>query len=160
MKIGRVFVLTLLVIFLLGLGQAYSQEKASAPSFESQDLDGKKVSFDAQKLKKPVLLVFWASWCQSCKYETPQIVKLYQDKQDHLDILGVSVDKSQEKALKYFTENKIPYPNLYDPKIEVSKKFRVRATPTLILVDAQGQIAYRSYRLNPETLTAIENSLK
>src|SRR5512136_1791045 len=49
-------------------------ERKEAPIFSLNSLDGKKISLSEFK-GKPVLVTFWATWCESCKEELPVLNK-------------------------------------------------------------------------------------
>ena len=42
------------------------QEKKAAPDFSLKALDGKQIALSDFK-GKPVLIIFWATWCSACK---------------------------------------------------------------------------------------------
>ena len=59
--------------------------------------------FDAQVLKsdKPVLVDFWAPWCQPCLMLAPTIKKLGQDYGDAISIAKVNIDEQPQLGAKY-----------------------------------------------------------
>jgi thiol-disulfide isomerase/thioredoxin len=75
-------------------------------------LDGKKISLSDFR-GKPVILTFWATWCESCKEEMPILEKFSQGKRDQLTILFITIDGERKKAAqKIIDENKITLPVL------------------------------------------------
>ena len=72
-----------------------------APDFEIPTLNGvEKISLSKQK-GKPVLLNFWASWCQECKVEA-HILEAFHQKygtdKDQIIVIGIAVQDTSEKA--------------------------------------------------------------
>src|ERR1051325_3777797 len=45
---------------------------------------------------KPLLINFWATWCDPCREEYPDLVKLDQQYKSKLDFLTVSLDEATE----------------------------------------------------------------
>jgi thiol-disulfide isomerase/thioredoxin len=41
---------------------------------------------------KPLLVNFWATWCDPCKEEFPELVKLSEEYKDKVDFITVSLD--------------------------------------------------------------------
>ena len=80
----------------------------------------KRLTFDQttayveQQKGKPLLVNFWATWCDPCVEELPDLIKLYDTHhQDGLEMVGFSVDfpKDTNKLVKPFVKkHKIPYP--------------------------------------------------
>ena len=94
------------------LGVQRPQEKKEAPAFSLNDLDGKQVSLSDFR-GKPVLIVFWATWCDTCKEEMPVLEKFSQGKRDQLVILFITIDGERKtRAQKIINQNKITLPVL------------------------------------------------
>jgi peroxiredoxin len=80
--------------------------------FTLKDMNGHDVNL-ASFRGKPIILNFWATWCGPCKAEIPALVQLAdQYKDQHLTVLGVSVDDSPEDLRRFATEFKMNYPVL------------------------------------------------
>lgn len=50
---------------------------------------------------KPVVVYFWATWCQSCKAMTPQIEALGRENAERFDLVKVNIGDNPELAEKY-----------------------------------------------------------
>ena len=109
--------------------------------FTATTLDGKTVHFPADFAGKPVILVFWASWCSDCQEELPFLLSAYAKyHKQGLEVLGVSMDypDSQAKLTAFMTAKKIMWPQIYDGKSwqgAIAKQYALDWIPTLILVD-------------------------
>ena len=76
LKIIRVAVFALLLI-VTGCSTGYvTQLPKAAPDFQLKTLDGKTVTL-SQLRGTPVLINFWASWCQPCRDEMPFLQQVY-----------------------------------------------------------------------------------
>ncbi|WP_178075890.1 TlpA family protein disulfide reductase [Paenibacillus oralis] len=112
-----------------------------SPSFSLTGLDGKRYDVGGKR-DKPLLLNFWASWCDPCKEEAPELVKLADKYKDSLDVYGVNVtfyDKLDDA--KAFVQNYgYTFPVLLDEKEKVYSQFNGVAFPTNVLIDENGII--------------------
>jgi peroxiredoxin len=117
------------------------QEKKEAPAFSLNGLDGKQVSLNDFR-GKPVLIVFWATWCDSCKEELPVLEKFYQGKKDQLKILLITIDGQRKRSTqKIINQNKITLPVLLMLEDKVMDQYGVRGwVPQTYLVDQEGML--------------------
>lgn len=106
------------------------------PQFDLQQADGKKVAMSsAVKGKKYYLVDFWASWCNPCRKEIPNLkhqYELYKDK--GFQIVSVSIDKNEAAWKKALNEEKLPWPNGLD-RAGIANAYKVQFIPAIFLVD-------------------------
>jgi|SRR5579871_348410 len=113
-----------------------------APEFALEDVDGHKFTL-ASLRGKPVLLDFWATWCEPCRESMPHVQALYEQfKEKGLIVLGIDTNEPAEKARKYFAEQKYSFANLLGSGSDVIKKFGAEAIPRVILIDKDGVVRY------------------
>jgi peroxiredoxin len=115
-----------------------------ALDFTLPDAEGQDVSL-ADYRGKPVVMIFWASWCPYCRKEMPLLENLYQEHADQgLVVLGVNLlgskGETQERALAFAEDNNLTFPILFDVDGEVFRHYRGRGVPNLLFVDRQGVI--------------------
>jgi peroxiredoxin len=92
---------------------------------------------------KYVLLDFWATWCQPCLKETPNLkLALERFQSRGLVIIGMNSDKKQENARRFVRENSIPWlqSSAASTRQVLHHVLKVKWYPTLILVGPQGKI--------------------
>ena len=64
-------------------------------------------NFDSEVINAdmPVLVDFWAEWCQPCKMLTPTIDELAQEYEGKAKVGKVDVDTNREASMKYGVMN-------------------------------------------------------
>ena len=79
--------------------------------------------FDAQVLKNslPVLVDFWAEWCQPCKAAGPILEEISEEYKDKIVIAKVNVDENNQMLAKYEVMS-IPTVILFKNGQEVSRQ--------------------------------------
>jgi thiol-disulfide isomerase/thioredoxin len=116
---------------------------APAPAFELVTFEGE--SYSNLSLKgRPILLVFWAPWCNVCQRELPALAEFYRrDKPEKLDVVSIGFADSRTNVERFVKERPetFVYPTAYDEDRWVAQAFKVNATPTYVVLDAQGSIA-------------------
>lgn len=124
---------------------AASQVGEPAPNFSLLTLDGNRFDLAEYRGKKPVHLIFWATWCSACKHEIPDIKEVFYKYDDKIAIvaINVSVRDSVEKVHRYVGKYNTPYPVAFDDGAKVTRLFNVMGTPTQIIIDTHGIIRYR-----------------
>jgi thiol-disulfide isomerase/thioredoxin len=90
----------------------------------------------------PLVLNFWATWCEPCRREIPLLQALHQDQGDSVQIVGVAVD-FQKDVLPYARALGITYPLLMGEKgglAAVTAFGMDTAFPFTIFADSGGDI--------------------
>lgn len=113
----------------------------SAPSFTLTSLDGKSFQVGGAR-EKPLILNFWASWCDPCHQEAPDLKKIFDEHQDELDFYAVNITKGDtvDKAKQFVRQYGLNMPILLDTEGKVSDQYRVLFIPTSFLIDRNGVI--------------------
>ena len=112
--------------------------------FTLQGLDGQPVSLSRFLGKKPVLLVFWATWCPECKAAVPRINALHGGPVgEKMKILALDFRETREKVAATVKSRNIRYPVLLDERGQVARAFGVVGIPTYVLIGRDGTIVYR-----------------
>jgi thiol-disulfide isomerase/thioredoxin len=105
-------------------------------------------AFDQKSLAGKVVLVdFWATWCGPCVAEIPNVLEQYEKYHDKgFEVVGVSLDEDREALEKFVTEQKIPWPILYEkPEGEgwshpLAKFYGISGIPTVVLIGRDGNV--------------------
>jgi thiol-disulfide isomerase/thioredoxin len=114
-----------------------------APAIQSTDLDGHPFSLAALK-GHVVILDFWASWCGPCRKSLPGLDHLQSKyKGQGLQVVGVSLDETQDAVTDFLTNVPVHFTILQDPFGTTGQAFGVVAMPTTFLLDREGRIAAR-----------------
>lgn len=128
---------------------------APAPDFTLEDLSGNLFSLSRMR-GRAVLLDFWASWCGPCRAEMPALERLHREFVGRgLLVVGVNVDEPRETAARFIEQQGYTFTVLLDRGLEASMLYGARSLPTLVLVDAEGNVeAYGHGMLSEAELRA------
>jgi thiol-disulfide isomerase/thioredoxin len=103
-----------------------------APTFELVTLSGETYS-NHTRPDRPVLLVFWAPWCNLCQHDLPLLSEFYQrDKPAQLDVVSIGFADTRTNVERFVKERSktFVYPTAYDEDRWVAQAFKVNATPS------------------------------
>jgi methylamine dehydrogenase accessory protein MauD len=124
---------------------------AQAPDFALEDLEGETVTLSGMREHgQPVLLVFTSPWCTNCAEIFPQLRRWQQTLSERLTIALVSVGAADDN--RPFAEEHGLERLLMQKDAEVFESFRIRGTPSAVLVTEDGKIG----TLPAETAFGIE----
>ena len=90
------------------------------------------------------MLNFWATWCEPCREEMPELSKVYaENKSKNLVVVGIAID--EEKAVKsYLKKTKVDYPIFVDEDkgVILSKNLgnNEGILPYTVIIDSEGNI--------------------
>lgn len=120
------------------------ESKGRSIEFRGRGLNGE--AFDLAKLQgRPVVIHYWATWCEACKQDMKMLRQLQSKYQSAgLQIVGVNVDSTRAQAAEYLKANSAPWIHLYeDGGMESSglvKQLGVQTLPMMMLIDASGRV--------------------
>jgi peroxiredoxin len=118
-----------------------------APDIALPALDGTRFRL-ADHRGKVVLVNFWATWCPPCLEEMPALERLWQrHRQDPFVLVAVALDANTGLVAPFVTERKLTFPVVLDPRLDAGNAYSVRALPTTVVVDRQGDV--RALALGP-----------
>lgn len=124
-----------------------------APDFTVLDRDGDEVSLSDLK-GKPVVVSFWASWCDVCKTGMPDFDAAYAKYGSDVHFMMVNLtsgSETREIVEGYIDEKGYGFPIYFDTEMSAASAYGVNAVPVTYLVDAEGMlVAYGQGRLGPE----------
>lgn len=132
------------------------------PDIVLPDPNGKTHSLSSLK-GQVVLLDFWASWCRPCRFNNPELVRLYKKYKDQgFTVFSVSLDKNAQAWEQAILKDELSWEyHVSDLKFwncEPAKIYGVNSIPQTFLLDRQGRIAALNPR-GPQLEAAIQSLL-
>jgi thiol-disulfide isomerase/thioredoxin len=117
---------------------------SSAPVVAVRDLDGNRVDLGQYIGKKPILLEFWATWCELCEELLPRIRSAQTAYGSAVEFIGINVTVNQTPARvrRYLQQHQPPFRTLYDDEGASIRAYQVPATSYVVIVDRAGKVAY------------------
>jgi thiol-disulfide isomerase/thioredoxin len=144
------------LLLLLGVAACQSAPTAAAPShlpddvsLAVTDMDGVERDLDATLAQGRVALVFWQTWCASCREEAPHLIRAARE---HTGIEFVGVISGPDDAVddnavrKAAADWGLPYPQVRDRKLELTRGLGVTVTPTIVVLGAGREILYYGHQ--------------
>jgi cytochrome c biogenesis protein CcmG/thiol:disulfide interchange protein DsbE len=104
-------------------------------------LTGKDVSITSFR-GRPVVLIFWASWCGPCHDEQPALNTAYEKWSPRgVAFLGVDLRDTTAPALAFQSEYKVPYPSIADTNATLAVEYEIPSAPCLVFLTSQGKVS-------------------
>lgn len=89
---------------------------------------------------KPVILDFWASWCEPCKTAMPFFDELQAKYGDALVVIGVSVDDRAEAMKEALAQRPVRFLIVHDQKGSLAQRLEVSTMPSTYLLGRDGVV--------------------
>jgi cytochrome c biogenesis protein CcmG, thiol:disulfide interchange protein DsbE len=127
-----------------------------APELPREVLAGPRVDL-ASLRGKPAVVNFWASWCEPCKEEAPELKRFDSEIGDRATLVGVDWGDAAESAREFIARSGWRYPILRDPSQKVGTAYGLNGLPTTFVLDADGNIV-RTLQ-GPQTTSSLQEAL-
>jgi cytochrome c biogenesis protein CcmG, thiol:disulfide interchange protein DsbE len=90
---------------------------------------------------RPVVVNFFASWCEPCQRETPLLARYYASQHGRVVVLGIDANDETAAALQFVRKAGVRYPVGFDPfPASVTTSYGVYALPQTFFLNAQHRI--------------------
>ncbi len=133
----------------------------TAPEFSLPNLSTDKMESLKDYIGKPIVLFFIQSACYSCLQEAKALKEVKDKYGDKLNVIAVGVDLLGKPMLvSWAAHNSINYPVLLDPIFSVPEKYGFSFTPSSVIIDKEGKIAFIHAGYRPADIEIIENKIK
>ena len=140
--IGLCAITVVAVSGYLGLKSAGLEE---VPDITVVTTSGERIALAGMR-GNPLLVTFWATTCQSCMKEMPQLIDLYHELSPlGLNVIGIAMYYDPpNRVLAIQKSRSIPYTLALDIDAHAARAFGgVELTPTTFLIAPDGQIVFR-----------------
>ncbi|MDO8578893.1 MAG: cytochrome c biogenesis protein CcdA [Dehalococcoidales bacterium] len=133
------------------------QAGSAAPSFNLTTLEGRGVSL-ADYRGKPLVLNFFASWCDPCREETP-VVKAVSDEAaaGGYNILGIAIQDQRQSLNQYINEEGLSMPVAMDLNDRTARAYGLIGPPMTVFIDKTGIV--RDVVMGPLTNDRVKQGL-
>ncbi len=128
-----------------------------AIAFSVQTLDGKAITLDTFR-GKPLVVNFFASWCDPCRDEMPLINEVASAAaKEGYNVLGIAVEDTRAAVTEFSKEAKLVFPIALDLNNTVKRSYRIFGPPATFFIDGQGIV--RNMVLGPVTREQMRETL-
>ncbi|MCP4501025.1 MAG: TlpA family protein disulfide reductase [Deltaproteobacteria bacterium] len=143
--------------FLLPVVNGWEKERRFGPSKWVGD------RAKEEEKKKLVVVSFFATWCEPCKKEMPELVRMYNKYKDQgLGMMLVSIDdraKSQE-VVDLAAKSEVTFPVLHDRYKVVARRWEAERLPYMVMVAPSGDIKIVHVGYTDEVKENLENEIR
>jgi cytochrome c biogenesis protein CcmG, thiol:disulfide interchange protein DsbE len=139
-------------------GQPPRPAAVAAPAFSLPVLghSGQRVSLDGYA-GQPLIVNFFASWCEPCKKETPLLAKFYRAEKGKVALVGLDENDVLGNATSFTRANGVSYPVGFDAQLSAASAYGVSALPQTFFLDARHRIVDRIF--GAVTLTELNKGI-
>ena len=123
-------------------------------------LDGER---DGPGLRRGQISVldFWATWCAPCRAQAKILDQVAEEFEARgVSFFAIDVGEPEDLVRESVMKDPYPYPVLLDETGDVSAQFGIEMLPTVVVVDADGDVALFKAGITGRTkLTSVLNEL-
>ncbi|PZU51684.1 MAG: TlpA family protein disulfide reductase [Thauera sp.] len=106
---------------------------------------------------RPVLVNFWASWCEPCREEMPALQALADS---GVVVLTIAVADRDADARRFLDQAGVALPLLFDREQRISKAWGVRLLPYTVVLDRRHRVVARAQGVVDWDASAVREQLQ
>ncbi len=114
--------------------------------------------------KKLVILSFFATYCEPCKKEMPELARLFDTYEEQgLGVMLVSIDKGEEQrdtVVALAEEHGVKFPVLHDRYQVVARRYEAERLPYMLMLDPDGVVKTVHIGYTDELKANLENEVR
>jgi thiol-disulfide isomerase/thioredoxin len=114
-------------------GTEWRAVSGNPPQFTLSDSNGASFALGAQH-GRPVLVHFFATWCEPCRDELPALGRLVAREQK-VAVLAISVAEMPIRVRRFLQTMPVSFPILLDEDRAVARAWDVHSLPTTFVLD-------------------------
>jgi len=126
---------------------------AFAPPFAASLLDGDTLSLNSLR-GSPVILNFWATWCEPCEVEMPELQAFYEA-YPQVHLIGINLAEPPALIHAWMDARGLNFPTVLDLDGRIARDYALRGQPTTYILSPNGVIAHIFFGVT--TRAALEN---
>ncbi|TYB40612.1 TlpA family protein disulfide reductase [Micromonospora sp. AP08] len=111
-----------------------------APAVTGALTDGSPVALADLWADRPVVLVFFTSWCTLCADRQPALGELARRHSDEVVFVGVATEDKPEDVQRYLREHRVGYPVALDADGGIWRSYAVREPPAVVVIAKGGAL--------------------
>ena len=140
---------SLVAVAVVASGSAGSAGTAPAPAAPAFSLpvlghSGQKVAL-SDYAGRPLIVNFFASWCEPCQQETPLLARFYRTEHGKVAIVGLDENDVLDSAMSFTRKEGVGYPVGFDPEVVAASAYGVAGLPQTFFLDARHRIVDRVF---------------
>lgn len=132
-----------------------------APDFSLPSLNNKNQISLALANREPMILTFFASWCEPCKSDLPVIESFYLKNSSQIAVIGIDTGDTKSDAISFIKTYHVTFPVAYDPTQELANDlYLIPGMPTTYFISSKHQVLGEQVGIvKPSTLEAWRSLL-
>ena len=131
-----------------------------APDFTVEMLDGSSVTL-SELQGKPVLLIFWATWCPPCREELSHLQAGVIDQfGDSITVLPISRGEERSTVENFLNKMGYTFAVGLDGDQSIYRMYASNYIPRCFVINSEGVVEYAGVGYNEEIAAKVNETLK
>jgi thiol-disulfide isomerase/thioredoxin len=132
------------IFFFVLAGATASGEARTAPDWTLKTTDGETVTLSEVAAERPVVLLFWATWCPYCKALMPHLQSINLEYGDRIEILAIHFRDDKGDPSGFVRDAGYDF-TVFPDGNDVARVNGIWSTPGVLIVDGDRNIRFDLY---------------